>query len=513
MKGPTLAAMSTATPGTRPAADTARLAALDHAHVWHPFTPMRQWCETDPLIIERGEGPYLFDTDGNRYIDGVSSLWCNVHGHHHPTLDRAIRDQLDRVAHTTLLGLASPPSVELAARLVHAVRSLAAGSDVLPLNKVFFTDAGATAVEVALKMAVGYWYHSGRPDKSRIVRLGGSYHGDTAGSMSVGYSELFHRPFRSMLFEVVSLPAIDYAPERRNRPSRAGCSTCDGDAERCRRGWPSECPERGGDIIESTREELNRVVAELRGGVAAVVIEPVMQGAAGMICQPPGFVKMVRSWCNVHEVLLIADEVATGFGRTGTLFACEHDDVVPDILCLAKGLTAGYLPLAATLTTDAVYNAFLGAPHENKTLFHGHTYTGNALACAVALASLDLFDQPVDASPDLLTQIRSSAGLLREKLHQLRGCPHVADVRQRGIMIGIELKTDAAPTSETSRAAAAIAARVCDQLRGRGVLLRPLGNVVVLMPIPATPLETLGQMIDHVLDVILHDVPSMFRSG
>ena len=538
MTGPTLAAMSTASPGTRTAADTARLAALDHAHVWHPFTPMRQWCETDPLIIERGEGPYLFDIDGNRYLDGVSSLWCNVHGHRHPVLDQAIRDQLDKVAHTTMLGLASPPSIELAARLVDLVSPQSPVPDPRSLQKVFYSDAGATALEVAFKMAVGYWHHTGRPEKTRFIGLEGAYHGDTPGSMSVGYSDLFHRPFRDLTFPVDWFPNCD--PLRSNQKSSLKNQKFPA--------WPSEDPALMNALKDHSLAALRGLLERQADRTAAIVIEPVMQGAAGMIAQPPGFVRGVRDLASEFDVLLIADEVATGFGRTGGMFASlgtwERGDVgtwknkddraqvpaslspqvpkslspyvpTPDILCLAKGLTAGYLPLAATLTTDAIYDAFCGKPHEKRTLYHGHTYTGNPLACAVALASLDLFNEPFDGSPDLLHHIDAAADLIRDRLDPLRDCPHVADVRQRGIMAGIELGPNfhspepRTPNPEPSDFTAPLGRRVCDRLRHRGILLRPLGNVVVLMPIPATPLDALADMVDQLVDVVLTDLPPM----
>jgi adenosylmethionine-8-amino-7-oxononanoate aminotransferase len=339
-----------------------RLVALDHAHVWHPFTPMRQWRESDPIIIEAGDGDELIDTRGNRYIDGVSSLWCNVHGHRVPAVDEAIKAQLDRIAHSTMLGLANVPATELAARLC----AIAPGE----LNKVFYSDAGATATEVAFKMAMGYWYHTGKPQRDTFVALEGAYHGDTTGAMSIGYSDVFHRPFKSMVFrtEFVSPPATDAA---------------------------------------NGLTELDEKLSALEDRIAAIVVEPLVQGAAGMVMQPPGYLAGVAELCRKHETLLIADEVATGFGRTGRMFACEHEQVAPDIMCLGKGITGGYMPLAATLCTDPVAAAFEGELHEMKTLYHGHTYTGNPLACAAALASLDIFE-----ATDLIKQVNRKAARL-----------------------------------------------------------------------------------------------------
>ncbi|MEX0744405.1 MAG: aspartate aminotransferase family protein [Phycisphaeraceae bacterium] len=476
---------------------TQRLVRLDHAHVWHPFTPMKQWREQPMLVIDRAEGEYLIDTEGNRYIDGVSSLWCNVHGHRVPAVDEAVREQLDKVAHTTLLGLGSPPSIELAAMLAER----APGN----LNKVFYSDAGATALEVAFKMAVGYWHHRGKPGKQKFIGLAGAYHGDTTGSMSVGYSELFHRPFLSMVFPTTWFPNPDpcrppaeAARAAAQAPQSPGMAMPGLHGGRHR--WPSEDEQLAAALRDYCLGELDRMLDEQASDTAAIVIEPVMQGAAGMICQPAGFVKGVADLAKKHDVLLIADEVATGFGRTGRLFAVEHDDVEPDLLCLAKGITAGYLPLAATLATDDVEQAFTGELADRRTLYHGHTYTGNPLACAAAIASLELFEQN-----DLLSHIEKSAAIIAEKLAPLRdaeACPHVLDVRQRGLMVGIELCED-----RTSARAFDFAARegyaVCAAIRAKGVIVRPLGDVLILMPIPAMPHASLERMLDAVVETLL----------
>jgi adenosylmethionine-8-amino-7-oxononanoate aminotransferase len=503
---------------------------------------MRQWRQTPPLVIEAGDGPYLIDTEGRRYIDGVSSLWCNVHGHRVPSIDDAVRQQLNKIAHTTLLGLASPPSIELAARLVERVAGKSgsgkteSGSEkqqdtaappslaselppfafsIPKLNKVFYSDAGATALEVAFKMAVGHWHHRGQPEKTRFIGLAGAYHGDTVGSMSVGYSDLFHRAFASMTFPVDWFPAPDAL-----RPPHADAAdtyasvgrSCGNTADL----WPSEDPALAESLSDHCLSHLQRLLEQQADRTAAVVIEPIMQGAAGMICQPPGFLRRVRELATQHGVLLIADEVAVGFGRTGRMFACEHEHVAPDILCLAKGLTAGYLPLAVTMTSDDVYDAFTGEPDEKRTLYHGHTYTGNPLACAAALASLDLFDQPTHGSPDLITHTQRAAELIHAGLGPLRDCPHVADVRQRGLMVGIELGANARTSTpgKTTKAGGAKpfdfsqphGHRICHALRDAGVIIRPLGNVIVLMPIPATPLDVLDELVDKTVAAIL-DTP------
>ncbi len=468
---------------------TRHLAALDHAHVWHPFTPMKQWRESPPLIIERGEGVYLIDTEGNRYIDSVSSLWCNVHGHRVPAIDQAVREQLDKIAHTTLLGLASPPSIELAAELVKRVNLPAAANTTeapaARLNKVFYSDAGATALEVAFKMAVGYWYHTGRPEKNKFIGISGAYHGDTVGSMSVGYSELFHRPFLSMVFPTRWAPAPDCA-----RFPRAA------DIDPATAPFPSQDTAHAATVRDRCLAELESLLQLHADETAAIVIEPIMQGAAGMICQPEGYLRGVAELARRYNVLLIADEVATGFGRTGAMFACHLEGVTPDILCLAKGITGGYLPLAATITTDAIEQAFCGELTDRRTLYHGHTYTGNPLACAAALASLRLFDET-----DLLAHTRQSAAIIADRLTALSDHPHVLDIRQRGIMVGIELCRDRR-TAQSFDFAARTGAQICQAMRPQGLILRPLGDVLVLMPIPATPHDTLHRMLDILLNTL-----------
>jgi adenosylmethionine-8-amino-7-oxononanoate aminotransferase len=470
-------------------------AAMDHAHVWHPFTPMRQWRESDPMVIDRAERFYLIDDQGNRYLDGVSSLWCNVHGHRVPAIDDAIRKQLDKVAHSTMLGLTHEPAAQFAHQLVERINRNVPDT-INPqdkLNKVFYTDAGATAVEVAFKMAVGYWFHAGKPEKNKFIGLAGAYHGDTTGTMSVGYSDLFHKPFLSMVFDVTSFPSVDalrQTPGRSPRIQSVGV-------------WPSEEREHQQALMQRSLDALRDILDRQAEQTAALCIEPVMQGAAGMIVQPQGFLKQVRDLCDQHDVLLIADEVATGFGRTGAMFACEIEQATPDILCLAKGITGGYLPLAATVTTDRIEQAFTGDLDERKTLYHGHTYTGNPLACAAAIASLELFDQPTDGSPDLITHTQRAAELIADKLNALRGDPNVLDIRQRGLMVGIELGLrDAEGNVEPFDFANPIGKQVCDSLRTEGILIRPLGNVVVLMPPPAMPLEQIDELVSKTVAAI-----------
>ncbi len=395
-------------------------AQLDRDHLWHPFTQQQGWCEEEPLTIERGEGTDLIATDGSRYIDGVSSLWCNVHGHRHPDIDAAVREQLAKVAHSTTLGLAHPCATELAARLV----------EIAPqgLSRVFYSESGSTAVEIALKMAFQYQQQRGGQHTRRtsFVHLRHSYHGDTLGAVAVGGIELFHSTYRPLLFE-------NHAAE----PGDAG--------------------------------DLERVLAAHEEEIAAVIVEPLVQGAAGMLIQPPGYLRAVRELCDRFGVLLICDEVATGFGRTGTMFACDHEEISPDLLCVAKGLTGGYLPLAATLATERIYEGFLGDPEEFRTFFHGHTYTGNPLACAAAIASLDAFERE-----RTLERLQPKIELLEELLAEVGAMPEVAEVRGYGFMVGIDLG-EHDPAQRLGH-------RVTLEARERGAIIRPLSDVVVLMP-------------------------------
>jgi adenosylmethionine-8-amino-7-oxononanoate aminotransferase len=443
------------------------LARWDHDHLWHPFTPMQAYAAEPPLIIERAHSCFLVDTDGREYLDGVSSLWCNVHGHRVPELDAAVRDQLDRVAHSTLLGVANVPAVRLARRLVERAPP--------GLTRVFFSDDGATAVEVALKMAFQYWRQcpAPQPGRTRFLALQGAYHGDTLGDVSVGDLGRFHHLFRPLLFPTVRAPS-------------PYCYRCPLGLERatCR----VDCA-----------EALAGLVREHRDSLAAVVVEPLVQGAAGMITAPDGYLRRVREVTREHGILLIADEVAVGCGRTGTLFACEQEGVTPDFLCVAKGLTGGYLPLAATLTTEEVYAAFLGRPEEGRTFYHGHTYTGNPLGAAVALANLDLIE-----SSGLLAAVPAKAERLRRHLERMAALPCVGEVRQRGLMAGIELVRDKA-TRQPFPADLRLGARVCRLARDRGVLLRPLGDVVVVMPplaIDLPLLDRLGEVLYNCLEVV-----------
>ena len=414
------------------------LVEADRRYLWHPFTQQRDWEREEPVIVQRAEGTDLIDTKGRRYIDGVSSLWCNVHGHRHPRIDAAIRDQLDQVAHSTMLGLSHPPAIDLARRLV----------EIAPdgLSRVFYSDSGSTATEIALKIAYQYWRQQGEERRTRFVSLREAYHGDTIGSVSVGGIDLFHATYRPLLFETLAATP--------------------------------------GDV-----EEMRGLFEAHPGEIAAVIMEPLVQGAAGMIVHPEGYLRAVRELCDEHDTLLICDEVAVGFGRTGRMWACEHEGVSPDLLCIAKGITGGYLPMAATLTSERVYEGFLGEHTDFRTLFHGHTYTGNPLACAAALATLDIFDEE-----GTLERLQPKIELLAELLQPIAARSDVAEVRRRGFMTGIELQGYPAELRMGHRATL--------EARSRGAIVRPLGDVLVLMPPLAISEPDLTRLLAIVADSI-----------
>ena len=437
---------------------TETLRQLDKQHLWHPFTPMKLWNASDPLVIVAAAGMHLIDSDGNRYLDGVSSLWCNVHGHQVAEIDDAIRAQLDKVSHTTMLGLASEPAILLADRLMKIVPK--------GLTKVFYSDAGATATEVAFKLAAQYWHNIGRPEKNQFIGFAEAYHGDTVGAMSIGRIPAFHKPYFPMLFKVHFAQA-PYAYRHPKGPDPVA-------------------------VMQSCLADLELILKAHSQQIAAICIEPIVQGAGGMIVQPHGFLRGVRELASQYDVLLIADEVATGFGRTGKMFACEHEGISPDLMCVAKGITGGYLPLAATFATQQIFDAFLGEPWEGKTFYHGHTYTGNPLACAAALASLDLFERD-----DLVASVATKAQSLSRVLDELRPLPHVGEIRQKGFMVGIELVEDR-KTKRPFDPKRRIGAEICTRIRRHGVILRPLGDVIVLMPPPAMGLDELKKIIEAV---------------
>lgn len=404
--------------------DSARLEALDKNHSWHPFTQMQAWCEPshNPVILVDGEGAILRDSRGREYIDGNSSIWTNLHGHRHPLITAAIKGQLDRIAHVSFLGSSNAPATELSGRLVE----LLPGS---PLSRVFFSDDGSTAIEVAIKMAAQFWQLTGQPDRTGFVAFDQAYHGDTAGAASLGGINTFTRRFEGHHFPVtrIASPAdLDHMADFQNRR------------------------------------------------IAAVIIEPLVQGAAGIRLWPPGLLRDLRARCDETGTLLILDEVLTGFGRTGTMFACQQENVIPDFLCLAKGLTGGYMPLAATLTTDRVFSAFLGRFEELKTFFYGHSYTANPLGCAAALANLDVF-----RTENVLAELARKIPLLSSLLATLKHNPHVHEIRQCGFISGIEIRLpDGTPFPWEQRTGA----RICQAARRHGLLTRPILDTIVLMP-------------------------------
>jgi adenosylmethionine-8-amino-7-oxononanoate aminotransferase len=413
------------------------LVAADRKHLWHPFTQQQGWTEEAPIVVEAADRCELIDSEGRRYIDGVSSLWCNVHGHRHPAIDIAVKDQLDRVAHSTMLGLSHKPAIELAERLVAIAPP--------GLTRVFYSDSGSTATEIALKMAFQYWHQQGER-RHRFISLRDAYHGDTIGSVSVGGIDLFHETYRPLLFDVLHAEPGDAA-------------------------------------------DMERLLSEHGHEVAAVIVEPLVQGAAGMLVHPKGYLRAVRELCDRHGVLLVCDEVATGFGRTGRMFACEHEDVAPDLMCVAKGITGGYLPLAATLSTERIYEGFLGRHEDFRTFFHGHTYTGNPLACAAAIATLKLFEQE-----NTLERLQEKISLLGDLLEPIAAMPYVAEVRRRGFMVGIEL--GGFPLEARAGHQVTLAAR------RRGAIVRPLGDVVVLMPPLAITTTELRKLLSITADSI-----------
>ena len=430
----------------------ADLAHFDRHHVWHAFTQMEEY---EPLLIERGEGCWLIDTDGNRYLDGSASMWCNVHGHRHPRLDAALAAQAGKVAHTTNLGLSNPTTVEFSRRLV----------EVAPpgLEKVFFSGDGSSAIEAALKMSFQYWLQTDppQPARSRFVAIGEAYHGDTLGAIGVGGVDRFTAMFAPLTFEAIRLPSPGGPCPHTGRPAPA---------------------------LDESLAALDRILADHAGSVAAVIMEPLVQAAAGIYVHPAGFLRGVRDLTRKHDVFLILDEVATGFGRTGTMFACAQEAVSPDFLCLAKGLTGGYLPMAATLTTERVWNAFLGSHADRRTFFHGHTYGGNPLAAAVGIASLDVFrdERVLESLPPKIARLREQVGRLAE-------LDHVGGVRQCGLVAGLDLVADKAtgaayPWQEKR------GTRACLAARRHGALLRQLGDVVVIMPPLCVTMEQIDQL-------------------
>ncbi len=434
------------------------LARMDKQFIWHPFTQMADWLVDEPLIIAAGQGSYLEDVHGRRYLDGVSSLWVTVHGHQQADIDRAIAEQLSCIGHSTALGLSNVPAIKLAKKLLEvAPRNLA---------KVFYSDNGSTAVEVSLKMAFQFWKQGPEPRlaKTRFICFVNGYHGDTIGSVSVGGIDTFHKLYKPLLFRSIKV----HSPY----------------CYRCHLG--KEYPE----CQMSCLAEVEAAMSNHHEQVAAVIIEPLIQGAGGMITFPPGYTRRVRELAARYDILFIADEVATGFGRSGALFACLLEGIEPDFLALAKGISGGYLPLAATLTTQEVFDAFCGAYEKQKTFFHGHTYTANPLACAAGLASLGVFE-----SEDTLGKMPGKITFLGDGLQSFWGLKHVGDIRQLGFMVGIELVLDRdgkKPYPYETRTGIL----VVEEARRRGLIMRPLGDVIVLMPPLSISQDELGKVLE-----------------
>jgi adenosylmethionine-8-amino-7-oxononanoate aminotransferase len=435
---------------------TESLRKKDRETIWHPFTQMADWEKDAPLIIERAEGNTLIDTDGRKYFDGVSSLWVNLFGHRREEIDAAIRSQLDRLAHSTFLGLSHVPAIELSERLLTAAPE--------GFSRVFYSDNGSTAMEIAIKMALQYWQQKGGGEKKQtFMTLTEAYHGDTIGAVSAGGIDLFHKIFQPLLFTTRRIPTPH-------------CYRCPYGMER--KSCAVECATRMEEEVRRHRE-----------GLAAFIVEPLVQGAAGMLMMPEGYLARLRDVTRECGVLLICDEVATGFGRTGTMFACEQEGVAPDIMAVAKGLTGGYLPLAATLTTKEVYDAFLGRYEEFRAFFHGHSYTANPLGCAAALATLSIFE-----TQNVLGHVAFLSGIMTEELTKLEGRRCIGDIRQKGLMVGIEIIADR-ETKEPFPPEKKVGQRVVRRVREKGIILRPLGDVIVLMP----PLSSTEEEIRHLV--------------
>ena len=435
----------------------------DHTYLWHPFTQMQEWLAEDPLIIAQGQGNYLIDVQGNRYLDGVSSLWCNIHGHTHAELNAAITQQLEQIAHSTMLGLANVPSILLAKELIKIAPP--------GLTRVFYSDAGATAVEIALKIAYQYWQLHGVKQKQKFASLVEAYHGDTLAAMSVGYSDIFHHYYQPILS-----PAFRLTPPHVFRFEHGRSEA---------------------DATAAAIAEARTILSSHHREIAALIVEPLMQGAAGMWAHSVQYLQALREITKQLDILLICDEVATGFGRTGRMFACEHAAVHPDLMCVAKGITGGYLPLAATFTTEEIFASFLAPYEEFKAFFHGHTYTGNPLACAAALASLAIFERE-----HVIARLAPKIALVTQRLHtDFAAIAHVADIRQWGLMVGIELMQD--PQGKISYPAKErLGVKVIKEARRHGVIIRPLGNIIILMP----PLSMTEEELTLLLDVTLHAI-------
>jgi adenosylmethionine---8-amino-7-oxononanoate aminotransferase len=438
-----------------------QLRELDRKVVWHGFSQMQGY---DGLIIQSAQGCVLRDIEGREFFDGASSMWCNIHGHAHRYINTAIAEQLSQIAHVTNLGMSHPITITLAKRLVECSPN--------GLEHVFFSSDGASAVEVALKLAVQFWLQCDRPEpkRTKFVALGSAYHGDTVGTVSLGGVERFHSMFKPLLFEALRGPCPDRyrAPKGMNETEAAN------------------------HYLSSYQSLLERHAEE----VAAIVVEPKVQGAAGVVMHPKGFLKGMRQLCDDFGCLLVADEIAVGMGRTGKLFACEHENISPDILCIGKGLTGGYVPMSATLTTTKIWNAFLGQPEDRKTFFHGHTYGGNPLSAAAAHATLDLFE--IERTLEIMPE---KSRLLNNRLQATLDHPQVGDVRVCGMLAAIEFvqnKRTKVPTAMREL----VVEEICCRLLDHGVWLRPLGNVLPIIPPLSATVSELENLMDKIHQVV-----------
>ncbi|WP_457641213.1 adenosylmethionine--8-amino-7-oxononanoate transaminase [Persephonella sp.] len=438
----------------------------DKEYFWHPFTQMKVYREEENVIIERGEGVYVYDIFGNKYLDGVASLWCNVHGHNHPKLNQALIEQLQKVAHFTTLGASNVPAVVFAKNLV----------DITPpkLTKVFYSEDGAEAMEIAIKIAYHYWHNKGEKQKNKFVTLSEAYHGDTIGSVSVGGINIFHEKYRPLLFDVYKMPSPYLEAVKKVGRERA----------------------LEYDTTKLLIEEVEEFIFKNHQEIAAFVLEAGVQGAAGILPFPKGYLKEIKRICDEYNIIMIVDEVATGFGRTGYMFASEKEGIEPDIMALGKGITGGYLPLAATVVTDEIFNAFLGEFGEAKHFYHGHTYTGNPLACSVAIANLEVFEEE-----QTLKKLQPKIKLLEERLKEFWELKHVGDVRQYGFMAGIELVKDKR-TMEPFPYGERTGFKVAKEMIKRGVWVRPLGDVMVIMP----PLVITEDQLNYFLDMLKESI-------
>jgi len=451
-----------------------KIAQLDRKFVWHPFTQMRDWLKREPIVIASGKGAVLRDVKGLKYLDANSSIWTNLHGHQNPKINEAISRQLRKISHSSALGIANEPASLLAEKLVKVTNG--------GLKKVFFSDDGSTALEVALKLACEFSRRKKKIKNPKFLSLEGAYHGDTVGAVSLGHIDLFHKSFSGLLFKTdkVMSPYCYRCPFNRAKPERD-------DARNYRKcNW--ECVGLVGKKFVAQKKKGNPY--------AAFVFEPLIQGAAGMIPQPKSWLKKVSEIARTNGALLIADEVMTGFGRTGGTFACQKENVQPDFLCLAKGLTGGYLPMAATLTTQKIFDAFLGEYEEFKTFFHGHSYTGNQLGAAASLASLEILQ-----SKKSIHAQQNLEKALHEELKSLWRLPNVGDIRQVGLIAGIELVKNWR-TREPFELRGRAGIRVCEAMVKRGVLTRPIGNVIVLMPPYCATREQVHEMTRAVFNSI-----------